>query len=260
MTSTPSASPAIKSLGPSGVVVTGGGSGIGRELATRFARRGAAVAILDITEATGQVAKSIEEEGGRARAFTCDISRSSEVDGAFGSAAAWLPALDVLINNAGISIDQGIRRLADEAWNKTIDVNLTGAVYCARAAARLMVPRGRGTILNISSRAWLGWFGQTAYAASKGGLVSVTRTLAIELARHGVRVNCIAPGLIDTPLLRGEPDHVRQRLLEAQPSRSIGQPDDVWWAADFLVSDRAAAITGQVLYVCGGKSVYAAPG
>jgi NAD(P)-dependent dehydrogenase (short-subunit alcohol dehydrogenase family) len=254
-----SASPAVRSVAPSGVVVTGGASGIGRELAIRFARQGAAVAILDITPAAEEVAELIREKGRRDRAFTCDISRSSEVDSVFASAAEWLPALDVLVNNAGISIDQGIRRLTDEAWTKTVDVNLTGAVYCARAAARLMVPRRRGSILNVASRAWLGWFGQTAYAASKGGLVSVTRTLAIELARHGVRVNCVAPGLIDTPLLRGEPEHVRQRLLEAQPSRSIRHPDDVWWAANFLVSDRAAAITGQVLYVCGGKSVYASP-
>jgi NAD(P)-dependent dehydrogenase (short-subunit alcohol dehydrogenase family) len=260
MTSTPPASPAVRCVAPSGVVVTGGGSGIGRELAIGFARHGAAVAILDITPAAEHVAASIRAEGGLARAFTCDISRSPEVDTVFADAAEWLPALDVLINNAGISIDQSIRKLTDDAWTRTVDVNLTGAVYCARAAARLMVPCRHGIILNIASRAWLGWFGQTAYAASKGGLVSVTRTLAIELARHGIRVNCIAPGLIDTPLLRGEPDHVRERLLEAQPSRSIGHPDDVWWAASFLVSGRAAAITGQVLYVCGGKSVYASPG
>jgi 3-oxoacyl-[acyl-carrier protein] reductase len=238
------------------VLITGAGSGIGRELAGQFAREGAAVAVLDINPAVHDVAAEITSVGGVASAFVCDITQPEQADAVFGE----LAEIDALINNAGVSIDQGIRRLTNEAWAKTLAVNLSGAVYCARAAARVMVPRKRGAIINIASRAWLGWFGQTAYAASKGGLVSVTRSLAIELARHRIRVNCIAPGLIDTPLLRSEPDEVRERLIAAQPSRTIGTPADVGWAAQFLVSDRAAAITGQVLYVCGGKSVFASIG
>jgi NAD(P)-dependent dehydrogenase (short-subunit alcohol dehydrogenase family) len=243
-----------------GAIVTGGGSGIGREIAEQFAADGNGVLILDITADAKAVADAIRGRGGEASAIVCDIGDPTAVADAFEQATRLLPAIDVLVNNAGISIDQGIRRLSDDAWAKTLQVNLTGALHCSREAARAMVPRKQGAIVNIASRAWLGWPGQTAYAASKGGLVSMTRSLAIELARHRVRVNCIAPGLIDTPLLQSEPEEIRTRLVAAQPSRTIGVPADVAWATRFLAGEGARSITGQVLYVCGGKSVFASPG
>jgi 3-oxoacyl-[acyl-carrier protein] reductase len=243
-----------------GTIVTGAASGIGREIALRFAAGGSSVVILDIATEASDVVEEIERRGGRAHALRCDVADSHSVAEAFTQAAAFLPSLDVLVNNAGVNFDEGIRGLTDEAWAKTIAVNLSGATFCAREAARLMVPRRQGAIINIASRAWLGWFGQTAYAASKGGMVSATRSLAIELARHRIRVNCIAPGLIDTPLFRSEPEHVRDRLQAAQPSQTVGTPADVAWVALFLASDRSMSVTGQVVYVCGGKSVYASVG
>jgi NAD(P)-dependent dehydrogenase (short-subunit alcohol dehydrogenase family) len=247
-------------LSDQGVIVTGGGSGIGEEIARAYANLGAGVVILDIAPSAENVASDIRADGGIAQALLCDIAKSMDVTSAFDEALRLLPSVDVLINNAGVSHDEGVRRLSDANLTQTIGVNLFGAIHCAREAARIFVPQRRGAIVNVASRAWLGWFGQTAYSASKGGVVSLTRSLAIELARHEVRVNCIAPGLINTPMLASEPQEVRDRLMSAQPTGTIGEPADVARAAVFLGSRLSSSITGQVLYVCGGKSLYASPG
>jgi NAD(P)-dependent dehydrogenase (short-subunit alcohol dehydrogenase family) len=243
-----------------GAIVTGGGSGIGEQIVRQLADDGYAVLILDIDARAEAVAADLAARGGHVSALRCDVADSASVAAAFDGARSVLPGVDVLVNNAGISLNQGIRRLDDESWARTIAVNLTGALHCAREAARVMVLRKQGAIVNIASRAWLGWFGQTSYASSKGGLVSMTRSLAIELARHGIRVNCIAPGLIDTPLLQGESEAVRARLMAAQPMGRIGTTSDVAWATRYLSGDLSSGVTGQVLYVCGGKSLFAAPG
>ncbi|PRX50131.1 glucose 1-dehydrogenase [Prauserella shujinwangii] len=241
-------------------VVTGAGSGIGLAIAGELANSGASVVVSDLVlERAEQAAKSIAARGGTAVALPVDVASRSAVDDLFAETESALGPVDVLVNNAGISIDRGVRRITDEEWQRTLDINLTGVFLCAQAAARSMVPRRQGRIINIASRAWLGWFGQLAYASSKGGVVSATRSLAIELARYGVTVNCLAPGLIDTPLLRAEPPEVMQRLMAAQPTGTLGSPDDVAWAARFFASPASAAVTGQVLYVCGGKSLYARP-
>jgi 3-oxoacyl-[acyl-carrier protein] reductase len=241
-------------------IVTGAASGIGLAIAREFAEAGARVVIADIAaQAAERAAQDITSTGGRAIGLPTDAASRSAVERLFAAAEASYGPVDILVNNAGISIDAGIRRITDEQWHRTLTVNQTGVFLCAQAAARSMIPRRTGRIINVASRAWLGWFGQTAYASSKGGVVSATRSLAIELARYGITVNCLAPGLIDTPLLRREPPDVLDRLMEAQPTGTLGAPADVAWAARFFAGPASRAVTGQILYVCGGKSLYAQP-
>ena len=241
-------------------VVTGAASGIGLAIARELAAHGSAVAVADIAgEAADTAAASIVDDGGRAVGIQADVTSRDAVKALFGKVEAELGPVDIQVNNAGISIDRGVRRITDEDWRRTIAVNQTGVFLCSQAAAISMIPRKTGRIINIASRAWLGWFGQLSYASSKGGVVSATRALAIELAKHGITVNCVAPGLIDTPLLQAEPPEVMERLLTAQPMGTLGSPADVAHAARFLASPATRAITGQVLYVCGGKSLYAQP-
>ncbi|HVK38588.1 MAG TPA: SDR family NAD(P)-dependent oxidoreductase, partial [Candidatus Kapabacteria bacterium] len=163
--------------------------------------------------------------------------------------------IDVLVNNAGIIRDGVIWRMSVEDFDAVIRVNLRGTWLMCREAAIGMRARSRGAIVNIASRAWLGNPGQTNYSASKAGVIGLTRSLALELGRSGVRVNAVAPGLIDTPLTQRLPADVHAKLLDAQPTREIGRPEDVADAVAFLASDRSRFMTGQVLYVDGGKSI-----
>lgn len=236
-------------------LVTGAGRGIGAAIARRLASDGFSVAVNDVSaEAANSVVNEITESGGVARAAVSDVAT---VDGT--REAVWqaeeLAPLEVLVNNAGIVRDSMLPTMTEEHWDAVLQVNLKAPFLLTRAASAGMVERAYGRVVNITSRAWLGSIGQANYSASKGGLVSLTRATALELARKGVTVNCVAPGLIDTPLTQDLDDTVRERLLKAQPTRTMGSPDDVARAVSFFAAAENSFVTGQLLYVCGGKSV-----
>ncbi|MGE4427633.1 MAG: SDR family oxidoreductase [Solirubrobacteraceae bacterium] len=239
-------------------IVTGAASGIGLAIAQRLANDGARVVVGDISlEAAERAAHQIEADGGVVTAIQADVSKVTEVDQLVERTVETYGGLDVMVNNAGIEGDASLRKLQPELFDRVIGINLGGVFNGCRAAAAVM--DGHGRIVNIASRAWLGWWGQAAYAASKGGVVSLTRALAVELSAKGITVNCVAPGLIDSPMLRKVPKTVYDNVLAAQPSGEVGTTDDVAHLVRFLVDDRAKAITGQILYSCGGKSLFAMP-
>ncbi|MDP4199813.1 MAG: 3-oxoacyl-ACP reductase FabG [Bacteroidota bacterium] len=235
-------------------IVTGGAQGIGEAIAQRLASQGCFVIIVDLAAELGDAA--VEGIGRDRTTFhRCDISDADDVRQLFEWVRATYGHIDVLVNNAGVIRDHMIWKMTPEEFDLVIRVNLRGTWLMCRQAAMVMKERKTGAIINISSRAWLGNLGQTNYSASKAGIVGLTRSLALELGPHMVRVNAVAPGLIDTPLARALPPEVQQKLINAQPTRSMGQPEDVAEVVAFLASDECRFMTGQVLYVDGGKSI-----
>lgn len=237
-------------------LVTGAGQGIGAAIATRLARDGAMVVVNDINGSVAHgTASLIKSAGYDAVAHVADVSSGSEVERMFVDIERDLGRVDILVNNVGIVRDSLVHEMREEDWDAVIQVNLRSYFLCCRGAVRSMLKQHYGRIVSISSRAWLGGFGQSNYSASKGAIVSLTRTLAIELAAKGITANCVAPGLIDSPLFRSFRSDVQERLMKMQPSGTIGQPDDVANAVSFFVSDASHYVTGQTMFVCGGKSL-----
>lgn len=239
-------------------LITGSASGMGRQTAQRFAEQGAAIVINDID--ADKVHATVQEfrgRGFRVLGAVADISSKPAVEGMVQSVIDEFGRVDVLVNNAGMERAGALRKLSEADWDITVDVNLKGTFLCSQAVHGHMVANKQGRIINIASRAWLGGAGQAPYSSAKAGVVGMTRTLAVELGRAGITVNCIAPGLIHTPMWDELPEKDQQFLLARQPTGKLGDPDDIANAVLFLADDAAGFISGQVLYVCGGRSLFA---
>jgi NAD(P)-dependent dehydrogenase (short-subunit alcohol dehydrogenase family) len=235
-------------------IVTGAGKGIGKAISEKLAEDGFFVVLVDVDKISGDnAAKEIGKD--KSVFYLTDISNEKQVIALFNFAQESFGRIDVLVNNAGIIRDNMIWNMSVTDFDIVINVNLKGTWLMCREAARRMKEQNFGRIINISSRAWMGNRGQTNYSASKAGVIGLTRALALELGKYNVTVNAVAPGLIDTPLTQKLKKEVLEKLIQSQPTKTMGKPEDIANTVAFLVSEKTDFITGQTIYVDGGKSI-----
>jgi 3-oxoacyl-[acyl-carrier protein] reductase len=235
------------------IVITGSGRGIGKAIAIRCADEGARVVINDIHSSNlREVRANLVSKGAKTIAFEGDISKRSEAQGLIEAAVRGFGRIDVLVNNAGIIRNAPFLDLTEEDWDEVIRVNLKGVFNCAQFAAQHMIQQGGGRIINISSRAYLGAQQMANYAASKAGILGLTRCMAMELGPYGITVNAVAPGTIDTEPVRSMFEGFLEDRIKKTPLGRIGSPDDVAYSVVFLASSEASYVTGEVLHVTGG--------
>ncbi len=235
-------------------LITGAARGIGRDIAVTFAREGANIACLDLDlQGLKETAAEVEKTGRRVVFHACDISEFGDLEKKVTAVSKDFSRLDILVNNAGVTRDNLLLRMTEGEWDLVLRVNLKGSFNCSKAVARQMIKQREGRIINIASIIGIiGNAGQANYAASKGGLIALTKSLAKEFAGRNVNVNAIAPGFIKTRMTEELPEKVKSEMLARIPLAKLGEVSDVSGAALFLAGPLSAYITGQVMVVDGG--------
>ncbi|MBQ0945254.1 3-oxoacyl-[acyl-carrier-protein] reductase [Ideonella sp. 4Y16] len=238
-------------------IITGAAQGIGLATALKFAREGATVIVCDMkAAAVDEAVAECRRLGAQAAGFVVNVTDRAQVDAMVAAVKAQFGRIDVLVNNAGITQDARLQKMTLAQFDAVIDVNLRGVFHCAQAVVDTMVDQRTGVILNASSVVGIyGNFGQTNYAASKFGVIGFTKTWSRELGPKGVRVNAVAPGFIETPILASMPDKVLDHMREQVPLKRLGHADEIANAYAFLASDEASYVNGAVLEVSGGMTV-----
>ncbi|OPY59431.1 MAG: 3-oxoacyl-(acyl-carrier-protein) reductase FabG [Pelotomaculum sp. PtaU1.Bin065] len=237
-------------------IITGAGSGIGAGIAAKLAQNGANIVVCDLNGDNAEsVAAQINTAGGRAIAARADVTNWLEVSAMAEEAAHVFGSVDILVNNAGALKDNSILKMPVEDWELVINTCLKGSWLCCKAVLGHMRAQGFGRVVNITSRAWLGNPGQSNYSAAKAGVVGLTRALALEFANFGVTINIVAPGFIEAPMARRLPPETQEKVINAQPIKRPGRIDDVANAVLFFCDEETSYITGQILYVDGGRHV-----
>jgi NAD(P)-dependent dehydrogenase (short-subunit alcohol dehydrogenase family) len=245
-------------------LITGAGNGIGRATATRFAQEGARLVLFDLDEVgLATTAQEIVQAGGQAATVMGNVAARGDVQRVVDMALEQFGRLDILVNNAGVTRDSltvrikddSLQLMSDEQWEAVLEVNLKGSWLCAQLAAVPMIRQNSGRIINTASISALGNIGQANYAASKAGVIGLTKTLALELARYGIAVNAVAPGAVKTRMTAAIPEKVMAGLLQQIPYRRLAEPEEIAAVHAFLASDQASYITGQVIFIDGGLTI-----
>ena len=241
-------------------IVTGSGSGIGRAIALAMAREGARIAVVDLNEAGAQeTVKEIQKEGGQAHPYKADVTRKAQIEAMVAEAIKRWGTVHILVNNAGWDKVEPFIQSTEETWDKVLAINLKGPIICIRAVLDEMIKNGYGKIVSIASDAGrVGSTGEAVYSAAKGGIIAFTKTIAREMARHRINVNCICPGPTNTPLfatVAADNPKLAESLKRVIPFGRLGLPEDIAPTVVFLASDEAGFITGQTLSVSGGLTM-----